>query len=182
MVGRGKPKRVPAGVSLVELMVTLAVLAIISGIAAQSFINLIRGNRLASSANELVATMQAARVAAVSNRTTVSVCPSTNGSTCSAAIGRRWIALMAKGNAVLRETTLHSDITVNASANLAAGNNTFVFAPSGFSRVGGNASGSIGLCSPSMTGSNDIDVSASVGRISTIRRAATTSCTAPADN
>src|SRR3546814_3113844 len=52
------------GFTLVELMVTLAVLTIIAVIATPSFANLIRGKRLTSSANEMVDLLQTARSAA----------------------------------------------------------------------------------------------------------------------
>lgn len=172
------------GFTLVELMVTLAIITIIAVIATPSFMNLVRSNRLASSANEMVALLQTARTAAVSNRASGSVCPSTDGANCAASLGNRWIALMTKNGAstVLRETTLHPSITVKASANLAGGSNRFTFTPIGFSAVGTKASGTLGLCVKNLTGNNGIDVSASAGRVSTVRRAATAACTGPGDN
>ena len=169
---------------MVELIVTLAVAAIVLALAVPSFSNLIRSNRLTSAANEMVAVLQAARVAAIGNRASVAVCPSADGVACTAALGNRWIAVMTKGgaNTVLRDSTLHAAVSLKASANLAAGNNRFTFLPSGFSATGGNASGTIGLCVAELPGNNGIDVSASVGRISTGRRAATAACTTPADN
>lgn len=175
------------GFTLVELMVTVAVLGIIATVAVPSFTNLIRSSRLTSSANEMVAILQTARSAAISNRARVEVCPSA-GSTCAAVVGNRWIALMTKktGGAdvvtVLREASLSPAIAVKASANLAGASNKFTFSPSGFSSVGANASGTISLCSPEMSGPNATDVSASIGRISTAKRAASSACTAPADN
>lgn len=169
------------GFTLVELAVTVAVLAIVATIAVPSFNNLIRGSRLTSSANEMVAMLQTARVAAVSKRTSVSVCPSTDGISCAAANGRRWIALSAK-EGVLRDSVLNDAIAVTTSANLAAASNKFTFTPNGFSAVGAATSGTIGMCAPTMTGSNGVDVSASAGRISTSRRAATAACTTPGDN
>lgn len=173
-----------SGFTLVELAVTLAVMAIVAAVAVPSFANLVRGNRLVSSANQMVAVFQAARVAAVSNRASVAVCPSTDGSTCTATLGSRWIAVMTKNGAstVLRDTTLHSAITIKSSANLTASNNKFTFTPNGFSAAGTKTSGTLGLCVAAMSGNNGADVSASAGRISTARRAATSACTAPGDN
>jgi len=174
---------------MVELMLTLTVFGVLAALAVPSFMNLIRGNRLTSSANELVAMMQTARMAAVSNRASVAVCPSANGTTCATALGSRWIALMTKDtvNTVLRDSTLHSTVMVKSSASLSgaggASKNKFTFLPSGFSKAGTSDSGALGLCVPNLRGdSNDLDVVASVGRISTVRRAATTACSVPANN
>lgn len=172
------------GFTLVELMITVAVLAIIAAMAMPSFANLVRSNRLNASANEMVAMLQTARTAAISNRASGSVCPSTDGATCAAALGNRWIALMTKNGAstVLRDTTLPPSIVVKASANLSDGSNKFTFTPIGFSAVGTKTSGSLGLCVNNLSGDNGIDVSASAGRVSTVRRVATAACTGPGDN
>ena len=182
----GAPIR-PHGFTLVELMVTVAVMGIIAVIAVPSFTNLIRNNRVTSAANEMVALLQTARAAAISNRARVEVCPG-NGNACAAGIGNRWIAVMTKSTGgapvvtVLRETTLSSAITVKASANLAAAANKFTFNPSGFTSVGANTSGTVSVCSAELSGNNAADVSASAGRVSASKRAASAACTSPADN
>lgn len=179
---RKTTKRGEQGFTVIELMVAVAIIAIIAGIAAPSFVNLIRGNRVTSAGNELVALMQIARSEAISRRSTVLVCPSDDGAACSAAVGNRWIAIVSGSAVALRDSTLSNGVTVAASANLSAASNTFTFAPNGFSAVGTNPSGTVGICVGALSGQNDIDVSASVGRVSTARRAATTACSAPADN
>ena len=72
------------GFSLIELMVTLAVAAILMAIATPSFIALINGNRLTSTANELVSSLQLARSEALRRNTQVRVCRSESGNTCAA--------------------------------------------------------------------------------------------------
>lgn len=165
-------------------MVTVAVIAVVAGLAVPSFASLIRSSRLTSSANEMVAMLQTARSAAITSRANATVCPSINGTACAAALGNRWIVLATKNAAstVLRDSTFPATVTVTASPNLAAASNTFTFTPAGFSSAGGSTGGAIGLCAPNLPGSNGIDVSANVGRISTARRDATSACTDPADN
>lgn len=172
------------GFTLVELMVTVALLAIITAIALPSFTNLVRSSRLTSSANEMVALLQSARTAAISSRASSSVCPSADGANCAAVLGNRWIARMTKNgvSTILRDTTLHPSIVVRASVNLSGASNTFTFTPVGLSATGAAASGVLGLCVNKLPGNNGIDVSASAGRISTVQRAATAACTAPGDN
>lgn len=65
----------PHGFTLVELMVTLAVLAILASIAVPGFQNLIQNNRATSMANELTTAMNLARSEAVKRGIEVSVCP-----------------------------------------------------------------------------------------------------------
>ncbi|HEY0819750.1 MAG TPA: GspH/FimT family pseudopilin [Rhizobacter sp.] len=56
---------VTAGFTLVELMVTLAVMAILATLAAPSFFNMIATNRMANQTNELVAALNAAKSEAI---------------------------------------------------------------------------------------------------------------------
>ncbi|QDI03104.1 prepilin-type N-terminal cleavage/methylation domain-containing protein [Xanthomonas cerealis pv. cerealis] len=104
------------GFTLVELMVTVAVLAIIMALAFPSFTMLIRSNRLTSTANELVAALQVSRSEAVRLNGGVSLCRSDNGSTC--ASGGDWthVLTVARDGTVLRTTTLRTGLSVSSSA------------------------------------------------------------------
>ena len=67
-----------AGFTLLELLVALAVAAIILGIGAPSFRDFQRNSRLTGVANDLLAGMQLARTEAVKRQTIVSICASAN--------------------------------------------------------------------------------------------------------
>ncbi|RMH93624.1 prepilin-type N-terminal cleavage/methylation domain-containing protein [Lysobacter pythonis] len=172
------------GFTLLELMVTVAVIAVVAGLAAPSFAELTRRNRLATAANEMVALLQFGRIEAISRRAAISVCPSADGGSCSNAIGNRWIVLSTKNgtNQVLRDLNLPAQVTLRASANLQGARNRFTFSSNGFSSAGNNASGTLRVCVPELGGENSVDVSASVGRINTTRQRGTAACSAPADN
>lgn len=63
------------GFSVVELMITVAIVAIITTIALPSFNELIVQNRLSSQANELVAGVSLARTAAIETNSGGGFCP-----------------------------------------------------------------------------------------------------------
>lgn len=71
------------GFTLIEAMITVAVLAIISAIAAPSLTPIIDSNRASSAATSIQGAILFARSEAIKRNEEVSVCPSTNQSTCS---------------------------------------------------------------------------------------------------
>lgn len=62
--------------TLIELMVTVAVLAVVISLAAPSFSNMLQENRLSALTNELQGTLQLARSEAVKRRASITVCRS----------------------------------------------------------------------------------------------------------
>ena len=111
------PGGVASGFTLVELMVTLAVAAILMALAVPSFTSVINGNRLTSTANELVSSLQLARSEALRRNTQVRVCRSLNGTSC-AGTGQwdRWITLIVSNNEVLRDETVKPPVRVTSGA------------------------------------------------------------------
>ena len=75
------------GFSLIELMVVLGVLGILLTVGAPSFNNLIADNRLLSEVYGLRATLSNARTEALTQRTFVTVCRSSDGASCTSGAG-----------------------------------------------------------------------------------------------
>lgn len=90
--GGRRPAR-ERGFTLVELMITIAVAAILLGIAVPSFNDVVLGNRLSSHANNLVASVNMARSEAIKRNIRVTLCASADGANCATSGGweQGWI-------------------------------------------------------------------------------------------
>lgn len=177
----GSPRQ--AGFTLIELMVTIAVLAIVLGIAVPSFQGITNRNRLTAITNEVVGAVQLTRMEAIRRNQRVVMCPTTNGSTCN---GGDWTRIVVReavaGGDVIREFRfLGRGISVNASSNITTGNQ-LSFNSSGFARAGTNAAnttGAIRVCTTVLgAGENARDLQVAVSRIS-VTPTGSAGCQAP---
>lgn len=157
------------GFTLVELMVTLAVLAVLIGIAVPSFQNIIARNRLTSITNEMVAALQLTRIEAVRRNTRVVFCPTTDGATCA---GNNWLRsiVVVPGGEIVREINFEgAGLSILGSSNVTTGNQ-ISFGASGFARAGTTATnqrGGLRVCSTQVgANENARDVMVAVSRIS----------------
>jgi type IV fimbrial biogenesis protein FimT len=75
-------KSTMVGFTLIELMVTIALAAIILTQAVPSFSALVQNNRLISQKNEFISTLNLARSEALKRGTRITVCASTDQATC----------------------------------------------------------------------------------------------------
>ncbi len=107
-----------SGFSLIELMITIAVLAILVALAAPSFTAMINANRITGQSNELVSSLQLARLEAVRRNEAVRVCRTTDGATCSTTVGAwtGWLTVVDRNNEVLRSGTVKAPVRVSGSA------------------------------------------------------------------
>lgn len=81
-----------SGVTLIELLTTVAVLALLLALALPSFNDAITRNRLTSQANEMAAALALARSEALRRSRDVTVCGSTDGATCASNWNGGWLA------------------------------------------------------------------------------------------
>lgn len=145
------------GFSLVELMVVVAILGILAGLAAPSFASFIRSNRLTAAANDLLGAVALARSEALKRGQRVVLCTSSNASTCdnSASWGDGWIVFSDGDNDAVRTAASEpllrvgqSNVGVTASVAGATVANYISFTSRGAARTTAGAvqSGVITLC------------------------------------
>lgn len=75
-------KQVQTGFTLIELMVVVSIVAILAGAGVPSFISMIKDNRLVTATNDLKVDLALARSESAKRGMRVTVCVSSNGSTC----------------------------------------------------------------------------------------------------
>jgi type IV fimbrial biogenesis protein FimT len=84
-----------AGFTIIELMMTLAILAILMGVAAPGLRDLVMNARMSGQANDLMTDLAMTRAEAVKRDSWTGLCASNNGTGCTnTAWDRGWIAFV----------------------------------------------------------------------------------------
>ncbi|QNP40958.1 GspH/FimT family pseudopilin [Lysobacter solisilvae (ex Woo and Kim 2022)] len=191
----GMPRRLPPqGFTLVELMVAMAVLAILAVAAMPALQGVVNGNRLRAAANETIATLQSARIAAVRfNRRAVacmSADPNAAVPSCQAVDASGWIVFLdanrdgqyAASERLIRRASVTGSVQLLGSAAL---NSRVTFNADGMARDAGGSllNAAVGVCLPTtQPQDNESTVSISAGsRIRVSRKNAAGKCITPGD-
>jgi type IV fimbrial biogenesis protein FimT len=191
---RHRPADRQSGFTLIELMVTVTVVAILAVVALPSLRGLVNSNRLRAGANESIAVLQTARVEAIrANRRIVaclSAAPNAAVPACGTAGAVGWIVFQdADRNGkygaterLIRRTTVTGNVQLQGSAAFGSG---VTFNADGMARdVGGSLLNAVvGVCLPTTEPQeNESDVGISSGsRIRVTRKNAAGKCLAPGD-
>lgn len=192
------PRRRAAGFTLIELMVTVAIGAVLMMVAAPSFIGFQRNSEMTSLTNALLAAANTARAEAMKTGMNAFVVPSGNGSDWSAG----WVVFVDKNRdnaytasadtTVLVQGTTPSYITITGTGNAALSPASYImFDSSGYAKSYGTSAGV-----PNLTLSivrNDVPTSqaaaetrrivvARTGRVRSCRPSTDSSCDTAATN
>lgn len=162
------------GFTIMEVMFTVSIAAVLMAVAVPSFRSLMANNRLASQATELVAAVNFARSEAISRNTTVTLCRANleSSTNCAASVGE-WDFFIVRNAAgtVLRRGALpdygtsmyfESDLTLDRIA----------FSPDGLARTGGTlvSDREFVVCSSAVSGQNMRIITVGAGsRLSTTK-------------
>jgi type IV fimbrial biogenesis protein FimT len=127
------------GFTVIELMLTITILALLLGLAVPSFLSTVRNNRLIAQNNEFVGALNYARSEALKRSDFVSVCASADQLTCSGSLDwtTGWVVFddpNSNGDLDGAETVLQAWPAGPAEYTLTATNQSFVrFGSSGMS-------------------------------------------------
>ncbi len=149
-----------SGFTLIELMFTIVVLAVLLGIGVPNFRDFIRNSRLSTAANDLLADLNLARSESVKRRVVVTLCKTTNGTSCDTSTTsplRRWMVFVDDDDAALGKSTdgdgivdagevVLKDRSVATTISAPANGRRVVFQPSGFPAVVANNLTSVVFC------------------------------------
>jgi type IV fimbrial biogenesis protein FimT len=158
------------GFTLVELLITLAVAAVLMAIAVPSFRNLTMSNRLSTSANEVVGAIQTARMEAIKRNARTQLCGSSEegngadalGSACGTAPGSVW-ANTAADPVLVRQSALSLSDALTLKGDMTA----LRFTAQGIAHATTSATPYTGavvdICTPSLSSDNHRVVSMTTG-------------------
>lgn len=125
-----------AGFTLVELMVTIAVVAIFATLAFPSFQSTLRSNRVATASNEMLASLSLARMEAIRSTKPAVICASNaDGSACGTDWNQGWIVWVdangdstrQSGEAVVRYVQPHPRLSFSVASSGSASTDTIRF-------------------------------------------------------
>lgn len=168
---------------MVELAITVFVLAILTAFAAPTITSTVNTARLTSNANEVVTGMQLARMEAIRRNTPIMFCQSNDAANCSNVGGGTWTGwiVTTRNGEVIRAANFEVPLQVRSSTNLT--NNQILFRADGLAYDGNMLlTGNIRVCLPTnnpIQNARDVNIAAG-GRL-TVRNAlaVTVACTRP---
>ena len=182
--------------TMIELLVTMAILVIVLAIGVPNFSGVANSSRLSSSINELTAAVQMARAEALRRNRNVVLCRSSDMASCSNGTG--WTAWMvfvdtnndgqaSAGEEVIKAGRIEAPLVLLASPALVSLNDRITFMSGGLARGADDSvllNASLALCvASSQPALNTRDLSIAFGGRTSVRsRSGGGACTAPADS
>ncbi len=145
-----------SGFTLIELMITMAVVAIVLTLGIPMFQDTIRNNRLATTVNDFISSLNLTRSEAIKRGVRVTLCKSSNGTSCnigSVGYQQGWIvftdpngnATVDSGEQIVRVYNTITGISLTGNTNIL---NYISYTADGMTRLttGGLQMGTLTVC------------------------------------
>ena len=137
-----------SGFTIIELMIVIGIVAVLMSLAAPSFSNFVKNDRLTTQINTLVGHLAYARSEAILRAQPVGLCASSNGTACLGAWSEGWLLYVDADNSGSYNATTDTILRVNQALS---GNNkltttlgtNFLYDNRGYAATG---TGSFSLC------------------------------------
>lgn len=139
-------RNVPArtsGFSLTELMVIVAILAVVLAVGVPGMQNLIRDARLSAQTDQFMGFLSEARMAAIAKRANITVCPAANADTASSCSTS--VSDWSKGALIMNGATVLRRLAVSEGTTVSYAQTTLVFTAT---LGGASANATVTLCAP----------------------------------
>jgi type IV fimbrial biogenesis protein FimT len=166
------------GLTMIELLVTLVIAAILLGVAIPTFQRSTRNAIVASQANDFAASLSRARAEAIKARRNVRMCPTSNNSSCNSSThwSTGWMMFVdTDGNGLAAATEiLQIGEAMDQRASLtvpAAFDRWIQFRPTGVVQGSAGTSGNFAVCTSGYDDLSRMVGISSTGRVTTKKQA-----------
>ncbi len=149
-----------SGFTLIELIITLTIIAILLGIVGPNMGTFVTSNRLTTQANEFIADLNLARSEAIKQASNVGVCASSTGTSCTGNWQNGWIVFLdadASLGWTASDSVLRTHESLSGNNTLGGTQTTIVFNKSGV-LASAAAAGNYTLCNSQSGKSRVINV------------------------
>lgn len=184
------------GFTLVELLVTMAILVVALAVGVPSFEGVANGSRLSTATGELSAAIQLARGEAVRRNRNVVLCRTDDMTSCAAgSVWSAWLVFVDtdaddeadSDEELVRVASLSDNIGIRASAAISSRNDRITFLPNGVARAADERAlltATLGVCVASVRPvDNQREISIAFGSRTHVRsKNGAGACTTPSDS
>lgn len=169
------------GFTLIELIITLAIAAILMTVAIPNFQMFVLNSRMSTQANDFMTTIGLARSEAIKRATRVTVCKSANSTSCTTAgsWAQGWIVFTDGGTAGTvdgTDTVLQVRGPLEGASTLVGNTNVADFIAYGATGYG-TLAGTVSLCPPSPAAVEGRDIVISNTGRARVQKPPATACT-----